>query len=184
MGFCTSSLAVMAKSLAVTLQGSQLHIEGYPDAVAIKRIDDPIAKQLQAMHLHFSDLQFSRTALAEILTLDRLASTLLVEALWVSAIARYFKCFGGSKARSQLSAKKTLMGHDGADQVFEYFRDLRDKHIIHDDNPYSQAFAGIALNARDAEFKVADIVALALNAFTVDEFHLQSFVQLVAVTFA
>jgi hypothetical protein len=162
-------LAVMVKPLTITKQGDKLHIEGYPDAVAMKRIDDPIAKQLQAMVLHHFDLNFCRGALAEIAGLDRSTQRLLAEALWVSCIARYFKCFGDNKARTQLSERKILKDHTGADRVFAYFRDLRDKHIIHDENPYSQAFTGVALNPRDAKFKVADIVSLAMNAFTVDD---------------
>ncbi len=70
----------------------------------MKRIDDPIAKQLQAMTLHHIDLSFCRGTLAEIVGLDRSTQPLLAEALWVSCIARYFKCFGDNKTRTQLSS--------------------------------------------------------------------------------
>jgi hypothetical protein len=174
----------MVKPLTLTKLGDKLHIEGYPDAVAVKQIGDPIARQLQGIALHRFDLGYCRAALAELARLDRSTQPLLAEALWVSSIARYFKCFGTNKARTQLSSQKVLKDHPGADKVFAYFRELRDKHIIHDENPYSQAFAGVALNAKDAEFKVADIISLAVNAFTVDDDHLRSFSQLAEVTLA
>ncbi|MBX9961833.1 MAG: hypothetical protein K2Y35_02170 [Burkholderiales bacterium] len=174
----------MAKPLTITKIGDKLDIEGYPNAVAVKRIDDPIARQLQGIALHHFDLSYCRAALAELTHLDRSIQPLLAEALWVSTIARYFKCFGRNKSRTQLSPEKILKNHPGAEEVFGYFRDLRDKHIIHDENPYSQAFTGIALNVKDAEYKIADVFSLAMNAFTVDDDHLRSFTQLTAVTLA
>lgn len=174
----------MIKQLTITKLGDKLHIEGYPDAVALKQIDDVIARQLRAIALHRFDLNFCRESLADLTRLDRGAQPLLAEALWVSSIARYFKCFGKNKARTQLTPKKVLKEHPGAEKVFAYFQDLRDKHIIHDENPYSQAFTALVLNAQGAKFKVADIISLAMNALTVDDDHLRSFSQLVEVTLA
>src|SRR5262249_43070251 len=141
----------MVRPLAFSMQDKSLHVEGYPDAVALKRIDDPIARQLQGITLHQFDLAFCKTALDWLGRIDRLATPLIAEALWVSAITRYFKCFGENKARTQLSAKKVLKEHPGAGDVFGYFQDLRDKHIVHDENPYSQSLVAIALNAQDAQ---------------------------------
>jgi hypothetical protein len=67
--------------------------------------------------------------------------------------------------------------------VFQYYKDLRDKHIIHDENPYSQAFTAVALNTKDSQFKVADIVSLSMNILTTDKEHIQSFSQLVQFTY-
>ena len=75
-----------------------------------------------------------------------------------------------------------LKGQAGAMPVFRYFQDLRDKHIIHDENPYSQSYVALALNAENTKFKVADVISLAINAFTADDSHLQSFSQLVQFT--
>ena len=118
----------------------------------------------------------------EITRHNRAESKLAVEGLWIAAIARYFKCFGGNKSRSQLSAKAILKGHPGAETVFAYFQDLRDKHIVHDENPLTQAFVGVVVNGVSAPYKVADIVSLAINAFTVDDAHLTQLTQLVDVT--
>jgi hypothetical protein len=174
----------MLKNLRFTTEGGRLHIQDYPDAVALKQIDDRVARRLQAMTLHQADLSFCQQALAEIERLDHSQQTLLAEALWISSIARYFKCFGKNKARTQLSPKKILRDLPGAESVFDYFEDLRNKHIIHDENPYSQAFTGIVLNGREAKYKVADIVAIAFSAFTVNDDHLLQLRQLVDVTSA
>jgi hypothetical protein len=172
----------MVKPLHFTVTNGQFHIDDYPDAVALKRIDTPIARQLQAVTLHQFDLTFCRDALAEIARLNRSENVTVIEGLWVAAIARYFKCFGGNKSRSQLSAKTILKDHPGAEAVFKYFQDLRDKHIIHDENPFTQAFTGVAVNGPESQYKVADIISLAFNAFTVDDAHLTQLTQLVDVT--
>jgi len=174
----------MVKPLQFIVTDGQIHIDDYPDAIALKRVDTPIARQLQAITLHQFDLSFCREALAEIARLDRTKNVLIVEGLWVSVIARYFKCFGSNQSRSQLSAKKILKSHPGAEAVFSYYQDLRDKHIIHDENPFTQAFTGVAVNGTEAQYKVADVISLAFNAFTVDDTHLVQLTQLVDVTLA
>jgi hypothetical protein len=176
----------MVKPLDFSMPDNKtLRVEGYPDAVALKRIDDPIARQLQGMVLHQTDLGFCKAALDELGRINRLAQPVLSEALWVSAITRYFKCFGKNAARTQLTATKVLKGHPlQAHEVFKYFKDLRDKHIVHDENPYSQSFVGVALNAEGASFKVADIISLAVSVFTFDDEHFGSFRNLVEVTLA
>lgn len=174
----------MVKQLDFTVTEGRFHIEGYPDAIALKRIDTPIARQLQSLILNAHDLEFCRDALAEIGRLSHDENRLAVDGMWVAVIARYFKCFGRNKSRSQLSAKKILRSHTGAETVFTYFQALRDKHIIHDENSLSQAFTGVALNHRAAPFKVADIIALAFNAVTIDQAHYTQISQLVAITLA
>jgi hypothetical protein len=174
----------MVKPVRVEIRGDQLHIEGYPDAVAFKKIDDPIARQLQAITLHFNDLLFCHDALVELARLDRAKQKLLVKALLIASIARYFKCFARNKSRTQLSSKKVLKNHKDSEKGFAYFQALRDKHIIHDENPYSQALTGVVLNPREAHFKVANVVSTAITVLTLDDDHLKQFSQLVEVTFA
>jgi len=160
----------------------RIHIEGYPDAIAVKLIEDPIAKRLQAIALHHADLTFCYQALNKISTLDKSNDVLVIEALWVSSIALYFKCFAPNKSRRQLSAEKILKGQIGAMDVFNYFLNIRNKHIIHDENPYSQSLVAVALMKSEAPYKVADILSLVFNAFLVENEHLRSFSRLVKFT--
>jgi hypothetical protein len=164
----------MRDPLGISRRGTVLHVEGYPDAVALKCIDDPVARQLKATVLHCSDLHFCCEALTALLALNRQAQPLVAEALWVAAIARYFKCFGSNKSRTQLVEKKVLKGEAGAMEVFKYFQHLRDKHVIHDENAYSQSFTAVAVNPKEAPFKVADVISMVINASTIDDQHIES----------
>lgn len=83
----------MVKVLHFTVSNGQLHIDNYTDAIALKLIDAPVARQSQAMTLHQFDLSFGHETLAEIARLDRAKNVLIVEGLWVSVFTRYFKCF-------------------------------------------------------------------------------------------
>ncbi len=67
--------------------------------------------------------------------------------------------------------------------AFEYFQHLRDKHVVHDENAYSQSLSAVALNARQAAFKVADVISMSITASTIDEQHIRSMLQLVNHTF-
>jgi hypothetical protein len=175
----------MVKPLRYSGPRDTLHIE-HPNVVALKRIDEPIARQLQALALHHYDLGFSHDALGEIAKLDRSQrrERFLAEALWISSMARYFKCFGGNQSRISLSATKVLKGHEDAKHVFRYFQALRDKHIIHDENPFSQAFAGVALGHRDAKPKVEGVLSMAFNKLTMDDEELRKFSDLLRLTIA
>ena len=174
----------MREPLGISRRGGALHVEGYPDAVALKRIDDPIARQLKAIVLHCSDLRFCCDALAALTSLDRTSESLFAEALWVASIARYFKCFGANKSRMPLVPTKIFAGEVGALEVFQYFRHLRDKHVIHDENAYSQSFTAVALNAQDARFKVADVISMVITASTIDDRHIESLSHLAGHTFS
>jgi len=172
----------MTEFLNISKMDDKLHIERYPNAIALKRIDGPIERQLQDITLHANDLSFCSEACAQIRDLDRDKHRFLLKALFIASIARYFKCFGDSESRAQLSPGKVLKNHPGAEKVFEYFLDLRRKHIIHDENAYSQALIGIVLNPKDAPAKIADVVSTAVTVLTLDDAHLQQFSNLVAVS--
>src|SRR5208282_1955712 len=100
----------------------------------------------------------------------------------ISAIAIFFKCFAPNKARKQLSSQKILKDQIGAMDVFSYFQNIRNKHIIHDENPYSQSLVAVALMKPEAPYKVADILYLGFNAFLGDNDHYSSFLRLVTFT--
>jgi hypothetical protein len=160
-----------------------LHLGMYPDAVAFKKLDGPMARQLRAIALHRTDLLFCQQAVEKLLEASLQPLVEVVHhALWIAAIAQYFKCFGSSKSRGQLSAAKVFKSHPQALPVFQYFQALRDKHIVHDENAYSMSFVGFALNPRADQTKIAGVVSLALNADSSDDSHVRSFSELVRAT--
>jgi hypothetical protein len=169
------------KNLRYTKVGDQIHIEDYPDAVALVEIDDPRVPLLQSLSLHRVDLTFADAALGYIR--EQATDDPLREILWYSAVARYFKCFQESKSRRKLEPAKVFSSEPTANETFQYFKALRNKHLLHDENAYSQCLIGAVINSPDAQRKIGDIVSIAVNAHTADQSHYESFFPLVHFTY-
>jgi hypothetical protein len=56
-----------------------------------------------------------------------------------------------------------------AKQVFACFKNVRDKHLVHDESAYAQSIPSAALNRADATHKIAKIFAMAVDAETLDQ---------------
>jgi hypothetical protein len=172
----------MLKFLSSTREGGILRIEGYPSAIALKRIEGKHVLRLHAMTLHHGDL-FRCSEALKVLSADTNAEhSVTRDCIWIAAIALYFKCFGGSKARGQLDARGVFKTQPGALPVFQYFDSLRNKHVLHDENAYTQSLVGIVINPTGSEYKVADVISMGINAVTVDQAHVSSFSELVRAT--
>ena len=152
----------------VSKTDSGLHIEGFPDAVKVVRIDHPRAKRLADFALHKSDLEFAAECLD---TINQVSDKpwVLRQALWRSAIVHFMKCFGDSGARSQLSVEKIYKKAPPALTAFAYFKDLRNKHVIHDENSYAQSIPGAALNNGTKSFKIEKILCLSVVGETLEQ---------------
>jgi hypothetical protein len=86
-------------------------------------------------------------------------------ALWRSAVIHFIKCFGESRARFQLSAERIFAGRPPEAMVaFQFFRDLRNKHLVHDENSYAQSIAAAVLNKGDKNYKIEKIVCISTIA--------------------
>ncbi len=150
----------------ISQKESGLHIEGFPDAEKVVCIDGPQAKRLSDLALHKADLDFADQCLDAINQTPR-ESHIIREALWRSAIVHFLKCFGDSGARFQLSAQKVLkIEPPEAMMAFNYFRDLRNRHLVHDENSYAQSLPGAILNKGNKEYKIERIVCFAAIAAT------------------
>jgi hypothetical protein len=65
-------------------------------------------------------------------------------ALWIAVLTKFFSCFRGSKARRKLDDEHKIYGSNPkALADFELLKDLRNKHIVHDQNNLyaAEAFA-------------------------------------------
>lgn len=71
-------------------------------------------------------------------------------ALAQNAIVLFYKCFGKSEFRdNSLKKDKILVGFPpAAKEVFDYYKNIRDKFIAHDASRHSQAMVGIALDTK------------------------------------
>ncbi len=93
----------------------------------------------------------------------------LRQGLWHSAIVHFMKCFGCSKSRVRLDPENVYEGETGAMEVFNYFKALRDKHLVHDDNSYAQCLPGAILNKEDCDHKIAKIICPSFISVTLDQ---------------
>lgn len=107
------------------------------------------------MYLHRSDLLEAKQ------TLDFVSPNnpdIVNRALAQSSIVLFYKCFGSSKFRNNsLNCNKILKScPPGAKQVFEYYKNLRDKFIAHDESRFAQAYVWGVLD-QQKEFPLVDV---------------------------
>lgn len=167
------------KTLGTTLQGDKIHIDGYPDCVAFKLIDSNDTRQLRDMTLHQVDLRFCLSVLNELVQINLRHESIVASGLWMAAIASFYKCFGSSKARARLFAEDILSGQTYHLSVYEYFKKLRDKHFVHDENAYTQVVAGVAINDEHCANKIGDVITSVVVKSTVDDGHVIPFADMV-----
>lgn len=142
-----------------------IQVEGLPDARFIVELDDPISKQIAHLALHKHDLDFVLICLEEI---NKTNSDVVREALWQSAIIRFIKCFDSGTARIRLS-DAVIYPTFLAKENFSYFKKLRNKTIVHDENAYTQCIPGAAINDGTKAFKVEKILALSVEGGILDQ---------------
>lgn len=135
---------------------SRFHVEGFPNAVKVIEIIHPQRKELAGLALHKADLEFAQNCLKAINTTNE---TIIRQALWQAAIMNFMKCFGFSVSRERLDFKIVFeKEEDLASKVFKYFKNLRDKHLVHDENAYAQSIPGAILNKENQKFKIEEVV--------------------------
>lgn len=156
------------EGLDITHQrGIGFHLEGFPDAVALLRVKTPDGAVASSLMLHRHDLELASACLEQINRTDEQTSR---NALWRTAIAELFKCFQDSSARTRLRARDIYAAEPPlALEVFEFFKDLRNKHLLHDENLYAECVTGAVLNGRDQSVKIARVVSIGLVADTLDQ---------------
>lgn len=154
-------------SLIKTNEG--FHIEGFPDAVKVIKLECPKARRLASMVLHMHDLEFALRALESINGIP--ADDLLTrQALLCAAITNYFKCFGPNKARlNNLVAKTIHRGDPEGLAIHVYFDHLRNKHFVHDENSLLQCLPGAILNREGTDAKIAKIVSFCARGYTLSQ---------------
>lgn len=146
----------------------RLHIEGFPDAAAVVALNGPKARRIADLALHRADLEFANGCLDSINDVPEDPYT-IQEALWRSAITHYIKCFGDG-ARFQLVAEKIYRTDPPeALQAFSYFKALRNKHFIHDENSYAQADPGAILSNETKPYKIEKIVCPVMVSVTLEQ---------------
>lgn len=153
---------------AITKTAEGFHIEGFPDAIKVLRITGPKSRRLADLALHKADLDFALECLSAINHVPE-EPYVLREALWRSAVVHFIKCFGQSESRFSLDPKQVYKGDPGAFEPFKYLASLRNKHLVHDENSYTQCLPGAVLNKKGMDCKIAKIVCLSVIGVTLSQ---------------
>lgn len=142
---------------------STLHIEGFPDAVKVIAVHGQLAMQLADLALHRADLIRADEYLNGI---NLVQEEFLREGLMVAALVRFCKCFGENRARTtvRLDAKAIFGAHKDGWDTYNFFNKVRNKHVVHDENSFSQASVGAALTKRGAPYKIEKVFSFAVNS--------------------
>jgi len=159
------------ESFKIRLEDGVIKIDGIPDAVSVVKLHDSKAQRLGDLALHRKDLDFAEECLVEIASVEGKPehNDLVKDGLWLAAIASFFKCFGDG-ARFKLNPKSVFKGEQWeVFVVFDYFKDLRNKHLIHDENSYHQCQPAAILNDGTKTYSVEKVLCLSVTRETLQQ---------------
>jgi len=145
-----------------------LEINDFPDAIKVIQIKNVKTKELSDLALHKDDLVFALECLEELNNVSD-NKKIIRQALWKSAIIYFTKCFGTSSSRSQIKPEQIFSQKQLGLEVYKYFKTLRNKHIVHDENSYSQSIPGAILNNGKKDFMIEKIVCLSIQSETLTQ---------------
>ena len=121
------------------------------------QLSGPKARTLEDFSLHSHDLTAS-LQLLEALNNKALSSEVR-KGLWYHAITLFYKCFKHSDARRRLWPQIVFAKRPDLMPAYNFFLNLRDRHIVHDDNPYIKAYAGVIVSKNNGSYTVEEIVS-------------------------
>jgi len=177
------------ESFSVSVNNGNIEIIGIPDADSVYKIPKSLAKDLTDLSFHMVDLSISMESLNYILNNQNLNNSLVSESLWRSAIIHLVKCFthqvtgGGNGSRAKLDESIIFLKLDPlALESFKYFKALRNKHIVHDENSYLQCLPGVVLNDGSKNYQVEKIICANFLAVTLDQPNFNNLYNLVKAT--
>lgn len=150
---------------------------GSDEAVQLPTValNTPSARELAGHLAVHRDLLFVRECCERLLVLfgseDATPDSVLVDALWSTAVIAYARCFkdGRREYRPQPSELAALPLEGEFIEFHELILKLRDKHIAHSVNPFEQVVVGAILSAPGAsELKVEGVATLMGRHFVAD----------------
>ncbi|MHB8477880.1 MAG: hypothetical protein ACYDBZ_16510 [Steroidobacteraceae bacterium] len=153
-------------------------IPGFPDGVQVVEIESRGAALARDLALHLSDLTFSKNVL-DLLPANPSPDDIGQMASWRCAIYQFYKCFQHSESRVNLESSKVLIGASvPVRENFKYYKNLRNKHLIHDENSNSQVSVIAVLNDGSKPHKIEGVRAITLRF---DDFGAQAVVNFKSV---
>jgi hypothetical protein len=160
------------------MENGLLHIDGYPTAERLAEMPAPLGKRIADLRLHQSDLVFCEEAMQELAKVVPAVGT-VARALLIAVLTKFFSCFGRNEASEPLQPGRIFKGEAGAMEVFNYFKALRNKHIVHNESVMTYTRTAVVLGHGSA---IQDIMSLQFFPELMDEAHPQQLYELVAYT--
>ena len=151
----------------LSIVGSEIRVEGYPDGVKVVRIDGALALTAADLALHQEDLEFALECL-QALEGHEVTLSIQQRALWHASIVHYMKCFGRNESRSSLRAADVYKTKPDALDLHRFFKNIRHKHVVHDENSHYDARPGAIINNGTKPYKVEKIVVHTQTAMTLE----------------
>lgn len=142
----------------------------HPSAVGFFRVKGVKEKQLGNLALHHRDLLYSTHCLASLKRVDDDPVGddhhigLMQESLWRGAVIYFVKCFGHNASRSTLNHTRIFLTQDRKTR-FKFFSSLRDKHLVHDENAYTNYSVVLVINPEPSGEKIAAVGCLRSTSF-------------------
>ena len=120
----------------VASDGTDLH-----NALRPGYLTGPIAARVAALSLHHFDISFCQRILKEyhLKFVNEYNDVSL--ALWIAVLTKFMSCFQKSKARPRLCQQEVYRANPTALHDFKLLKDLRNKHVAHDQNSHYNAAA-------------------------------------------
>ena len=162
----------------VTMVNGSWHIEGYPDASSFVLLKSETARRLSGLRIHEQILQQCSATFDELPQIPFSLQNVRQSTIAGIAIS-FFSCFGRNSVMAKLRAEKVFKGMPDARKGFEYWKAVRDNHISHNVNEFTQAFTGLVLRA-DGE--VQDVLSINFVGAIDDDAHLQLLYNLIQHT--
>ncbi|WP_312828538.1 hypothetical protein [Pantoea anthophila] len=177
------------ESFGITYENGNIEISGIPDANRLFKLPKSISKDLTDLNLHMTDLNISLESLDYIQNNPQLDRNNVCESLWRSSIIHFIKCFtdqvrgGGKGSRTKLNENEIFSNFEPAAlEAFKYFKSLRNKHIVHDENAYLQSLPGVVLNDGTKDYKVEKVICASFLAVTLEQANFSNLYNLVSTT--
>ena len=150
-----------------SVKNDEIHIDDYPDALKVIRLNFNLKiKRLASLVLNLYDLRRAKQALSDI---NQVSNEFLRNALWDYAMIIFIKCFDNAISRNNLNYKKVYAGDELGKEVFRYFLNLRNKHIVHDENSFSECLIGAIIANEKKQYKIEKVICIPLEAQTPEQ---------------
>ncbi|MGY2992885.1 hypothetical protein [Mesorhizobium sp. URHB0026] len=146
-----------------------LHIDGYPDAAYLVLLKSKKAKRLVRLRAHQSALIFCERAMQELGAIPEDRS-IAREAVLVGVAVKFFSCFGQNAVVGPLSANRVFTAMPDARECYAYWKDIRDKHIVHDESALTFEGTGLVLGSGG---DLHDVLSMKVSIEITDREHAQ-----------